>query len=142
MSHRLLLYLLLPLTLVVGCCNRAEEKPEGKLYTRYASRTDITVAEVCDFRLCDSVTIDVVLLQADNEQAWQRMMEEFGIEDTAGVTSWIGDIEDPSIRVEWEGEPVVRVAVSHEKLSVGIYRLDTEEQYDALLDYQLNNLHK
>ena len=96
---------------------------------------------MCDIRLCDSVTIDVVLLQADNEQAWQRMMEEFGIEDTAGVTSWIGDIEDPSIRVEWEGEPVVRVAVSHEKLSVGIYRLDTEEQYDALLDYQLNNLH-
>ncbi len=101
----------------------------------------MTVAQVCDFKLCDTVFVDVVLLQADDEESWQRMVEEFAIRDTAGVTSWLGDIENPALRVEWNGQPVVRVAASHEKRSVGLYRIDTETQYDALLDYQLNNLH-
>lgn len=137
----LIITLLLPLALTVGCHSKAEGRQESALYKRYASRVDVTVAQVCDFKLCDTVTVDVVLLEADNDEAWQRMVEEFGICDTAGVTSWLGDIEDPAVRVKWEGQPVVRVAASIEKHSIGLYRLDTETQYDALLDYQLNNLH-
>ncbi|MBQ9865048.1 MAG: hypothetical protein IJM33_06895 [Bacteroidales bacterium] len=141
MKRLLLLVILLPSVLVVGCHHKVEQTQEGALYKRYAARTDMTVAQVCDFKLCDTVFVDVVLLQADDEESWQRMVEEFAIRDTAGVTSWLGDIENPALRVEWNGQPVVRVAASHEKRSVGLYRIDTETQYDALLDYQLNNLH-
>ena len=126
---------------MVGCHSKAESNQESALYKRYASRTDVTVAQVCDFKLCDTVTVDVVLLEADKDEAWQQMVEEFGIHDTAGVTSWLGDIKDPAVRVKWEGQPVVRVAASIEKHSIGLYSLNTETQYDALLDYQLNNLH-
>ena len=133
--------LLLPMALMVACHSEAEVTQESALYKRYASQTDVTVAQVCDFKLCDTVTVDVVLLEADNDEAWQRMVAEFGICDTAGVTSWLGDIEAPDVRVKWEGRPVVRVAASIEKRTIGLYRLDTETQYDALLDYQLNNLH-
>ncbi len=130
------------MVLMVGCQSEVESRQESALYKRYASRTDVTVAQVCDFKLCDTVTVDVVLLEADNDEAWQQMVEEFGIHDTAGVTSWLGDIEDPAVHVKWEGQPVVRVAASIEKHSIGLYRLDNETQYDALLDYQLNNLHE
>ena len=129
------------MALTVGCRSGAESRQESALYKRYASRIDMTVAQVCDFKLCDTVTVDVVLLEADNDEAWQRMVLEFGIRDTAGVTSWLGNIEDPAVRVKWEGQPVVRVAASVEKHTIGLYNIDTETQYDALLDYQLNNLH-
>lgn len=142
MKRILLIFtLLLPLLLMVGCRSEVEGPKESMLYKRYAARTDMTVAQVCDFRLCDSVAIDVVLLQADDDAAWHRMVEEFGIHDTAGVTSWLGDVENPAMRVKWEGQPVVRVAASHEKQSIGLYRIETETEYDALLDYQLNNLY-
>ena len=133
--------MLLLVTLMVGCQSGTEKKTESAFYKRYASRTDMTVAQVCDFHLCDTVTVDVVLLQADDEEAWKRMVEEFGIQDTAGVTSWLGDIENPAVRMKWEGQSVVRVAASHDKHTIGLYRIDNETQYDALLDYQLNNLH-
>lgn len=129
------------MVLMVGCRGEAESTQESALYKRYASRADVAVAQVCDFKLCDTVAVDVVLLQADNDEAWQRMVEEFGIRDTEGVTSWLGDIENPATRVKWEGQPVVRVAASIEKHSIGLYCIDNETQYDALLDYQLNNLH-
>lgn len=142
MKRLLLIFaLLLPLLLMVACRSEAEDPQESMLYKRYAARTDMTVAQVCDFRLCDTVAIDVVLLKADDEAAWRRMAEEFGIHDTAGVTSWLGDTENPAIRVKWEGQPVVRVAASHEKKSIGLYCIETETEYDAMLDYQLNNLY-
>lgn len=129
------------MVLMVGCRGEAESTQESALYKRYASRSDVAVAQVCDFKLCDTVAVDVVLLQADNDEAWQCMVEEFGIRDTEGITSWLGDTENPATRVKWEGQPVVRVAASIEKHSIGLYRIDNETQYDALLDYQLNNLH-
>ena len=133
--------LLLPIVLMVGCGSEIENTTESALYKRYATRTGMAVAQVCDFKLCDTVAVEVVLLQADNEEEWQSMADEFGIHDTAGVTSWLGDIENPAIRVKWEGQPVVRVAASCERKTIGLYRINNETEYDALLDYQLNNLH-
>ena len=136
----IIIALFLPLTLIVSCHREASLEQESELYMRYASRPEITVAQVSGFKLCDTITVDVVLLQADNDTIWQQMIEEFGILDTAGVTSWLGDIDNPALHVKWEGQPVLRVAASHKKHSIGLYRLDTETQYDALLDYQLDNL--
>lgn len=140
MKRLKLLFLLLPLALMASCHSGAGGTAESPLYKRYASRADMTVAQVCGFRLCDTVTVDVVLLEADDEAAWQGMVEEFGIRDTAGVTSWLADLDDPTVHVEWDGRPVLRVAASFDKRSIGLYRLDAEAQYDALLDYQLNNM--
>ena len=128
------------MALTVGCRSGAESRQESALYKRYASRIDMTVAQVCDFKLCDTVTVDVVLLEADNDEAWQRMVTEFGICDTAGVTSWLGDIDEPAQRTTWDGAPVFRVIASHDKHAIGFYKLENETQYNALLDYQLNKI--
>lgn len=113
---------------------------QGELYKRYASRPDLTVAQVSGFRLNDSVRVDVVLLAADDEAAWQKLKKEFGIDGTEGVTSWLGDVRQPSRRTRWSGAPVVRVVASHGRRTVGLYRLDNERQYDALIDYQLGTM--
>ncbi len=135
-----MIIMLLPLMLAVGCKHKTETPAEGALYVRYASLPETSVAQVCGFQLCDTVSVDVVLLQAESDEAWQRMKNEFAIVDSIGVTSWLADTEEPATRVKWEGQPLLRIIASHDKQAIGLYRLDSEEQYDALVDYQLNKM--
>jgi len=122
-------------------CSRENVKPEeSAFYKHYASQPELTVAQVCGFRLCDTVRVDVVMLQAESDEAWQRLKEEFGLEGTEGVESWLGDCEQPSHHVKWNGEPVLRAIASHSRHTMAFYSIDTEAQYDALLDYQLKEI--
>ena len=122
------------LTLPIGAA------AQGELYRQYASRPGLAVAEVSGFKLCDTVSVDVVLLQAESDEAWQRLLKEFDIRGTEGSSSWLGELRSPGRRTPWTGKPVLRVVVSHARKAIGLYRLDTEVQYDALVDYQMRGL--
>lgn len=111
---------------------------QGKLYERYASRADLTVAQVSGFRLNDTARVDVVLVVADDAAAWQRLARELDIRESEGVTSWLGAADQPARRARWTGAQALRVVASPERRSVGFYIIENEGQYDALLDYQLN----
>ncbi len=113
---------------------------QGELYKRYASRTDLTVAQVSGFKLNENVRVDVVLVVADNDAAWKQLKKELGVKNDNGVESWLGVMAQPSQRTRWTGQTVLRVVVSHSRRTVGFYRLDNEKQYDALLDYQLEKM--
>ena len=133
---RLLFILLLPLAFL-SCSREVEEVP---LYRQYAARQDLTVAQVTGFQLCDTVKTDVVILVADDSTAWQSLKQEFDIRTTEGVTSWMGDIEHPAQRVKGDVRPAWRAMAVHADRTVAFYRIDSEEQYEALLDYQMNEL--
>jgi hypothetical protein len=113
---------------------------QNDLYKRYASRQELTVAQVSGFKLSESQRVDVVLVVADDEAAWQKLAKELNIKGEDGVVSWLGDPRDPAQRVKWTGGTVLRVVASHARRTVAFYRVNTEAQYDALLDYQLNNM--
>lgn len=113
---------------------------QSSLYKNYASRKNLTVAQVSGFKLNESERVDVVLIVADDEAAWQRLTKELNIKGEDGSVSWLGDINNPAQRVKWTGAPVLRVVASHVRRTVALYRVNTEAQYDALLDYQLNNM--
>ncbi len=135
---RILFILLLPL--VILSCSREEEVVP--LYQQYASRTDLTVAQVTGFQLCDTVKTDVVILVADDSASWQDLKEEFDIRTSEGVTSWMGDIDKPAKRVKRSVRPAWRAMAVHDDRTIAFYRIDTEEQREALLDYQLSNIVK
>ena len=113
---------------------------QGRLYERYAARQDLTVAEVSGFRLSDSVRVDVVLLVADDEKAWRQLMKEYDIRGTEGTTSWLGEADQPARRTRWTGQAVCKVIASHANRTIAFYRLETMEQYEALLDFQLGGM--
>ena len=113
---------------------------QSRLYEHYASKQGLKVAQVSGFRLIDSVRVDVVLVVAENDAAWQRLMKENNVLSTEGSTSWLGEVDKPARRTQWSGKPVCKVIVSHDRRTVAFYRLDTLAQYEALLDYQLNAL--
>ena len=113
---------------------------QSELYKRFASRQELSVAQVKGFKLSDKVRIDVVLVVADNDAAWEQLKKELDIRGEEGSVSWLGELAQPAKRTKWSGKPLLRVVASHGRRTVGFYRLDTETQYDALLDYQLNNI--
>ena len=131
-----LLLILLPLMLL-ACSHEETELP---LYQKYAPRTDITVAQVKGFLLCDTVKTDVVILVADDSAAWQSLKEELDIRTSEGVTSWMGAIDEPARRVKRAVRPAWRAMAVHADRTVAFYRIDTEAQRHALLDYQMNHL--
>lgn len=132
MKKHILILLFILMTLTAAAQN--------KLYDRYATRKDLTVAHVDGFRLNDSTKVDVVMLVADDATSWQKLMKELNVSNMQDVTSWLADVNNPARRVRWTGAPVIRVVVSPTRRTVGFYRLNNEAQYDALVDYQLNNM--
>lgn len=131
---RLLIFLILLLPIVAMA--------QSELYKHYASRQGLTVAQVNGFKLNDAVRVDVVLVVADNESAWNQLKVELDIRGDEGVNSWLGELKQPAKRTRWNGKTVLRVIASHARRTVGFYRINTEEQYDALLDYQLEKMKK
>ena len=129
---KIVTFLLLMLPLMVAA--------QSRLYEHYASRQGLKVAQVSGFRLTDSVRVDVVLVVAEDDAAWQTLMKEYNVRSTEGSTSWLGNADNPVKRTGWVGRPVCKVIVSHDRRTVAFYRLDTQAQYEALLDYQLNAL--
>lgn len=132
---RLLLIMLLPLA--VACSREADELP---LYQRYADSKDLTVAQVKGFQIGDTVKTDVVLLVADDSAAWAELKAEFDIRTSEGVTSWMGDIDEPARRVKRAVRPAWRAMAVHADRTVAFYRIDTEAQRQALMDYQMKTI--
>lgn len=132
MMKRLLIIMMLLLPIVAIA--------QSSLYKDYASRKGLTVAQVSGFKLNESERIDVVIVVADNAVAWQQLAKELNIRGEEGSVSWLGDLQNPSQRVKWTNQPVIRVVASPVRRTIAFYRLNTEAQYDALLDYQLNNM--
>lgn len=108
------------------------------LYGKYASGDDLKAARLDGFKIADTVRVDVVMLQADADEAWQRLVAEFDIRGNEGTVSWLGQVDNPATRTIWDGQPVVRVIASHSRHTVGFFLVENETQYDALIDYQLN----
>ncbi len=53
----------------------------SEFYARYAGREDLEVSFIKDFRLNDSVSVDVTVVEARTDSAWRSLMEGFGMSE-------------------------------------------------------------
>ena len=123
----------------LACSHENEVVP---LYQQYAERQDLTVAQVSGFHLNDTVKVDVVILVADDTAAWHGLKEEFDIRTDAGITSWMGNADQPGLRVTRSERPAWRAMAVHDDMTIAFYRIEDDIQYEALLDYQMDNLNQ
>lgn len=130
-----LLYIIICMLALAGCSREAEELP---LYRRLAARPDLTVAQVKGFAIGDTLRTDVVIIVADDSAAWQRLKAEFDIRPSQGVTSWLGDLEQPARRVKRSAMPLWRAMALHADRTLALYRVDSPAHFDALRNYQLH----
>ena len=122
----------------IRACAMLPQKGLTALYHRYAERTELTVAQVKGFRLNDSVRMDVVILVADDSTAWEGLCKEFDIRNQRGLATWTGVIDHPERRIRYNGGPCCRVIASPARRTICLCLLKDENDYDSLLDYQMN----
>lgn len=108
------------------------------VYDRYASRPDLAVGSIDGFKLNDSVKVDVLIIVADNDAAWQKLCTEFDIRTQRGVTTWTGQNDHPESRTKWLGKPACKVIASPARRTVCMYYINNEAEYESLMDYQMN----
>ena len=121
----------------------------SEVYKRYAEVEGVRASFVKDFWLNDSVAVDVVLLEATDSAGWVRMQKGLGIvprppeveavSDTNAIDTWLASKDDYTKGKDSVKQNNDLIAVSYYKRKVSVFILESEEQEDAIVTYQLNN---
>ena len=121
----------------------------SEVYKKYAEVEGVRASFVKDFWLNDSVAVDVVLLEATDSAGWVRMQKGLGIvprppeveavSDTNAIDTWLASKDDYTKGKDSVKQNNDLIAVSYYKRKVSVFILESEEQEDAIVTYQLNN---
>ena len=57
------------------------QQQTSELYQRYAGAEDVDAAYVTDYRVNDSLFVDVTVLQATTDTAWARLQKDLNVSD-------------------------------------------------------------
>lgn len=119
------------------------------LYQRYSHQAGVKVASVSGFSIDSATRVDVTVLEAETDDGWQWMKEEFYISDLSPQQqASLAEGYDAVLFARRsrtnprENAPVVGeqldvsgscyVGISYLARAVYIFCADTEEQYDAV----------
>ena len=121
----------------------------SEVYKRYAEVEGVRASFVKDFWLNDSVAVDVVLLEATDSAGWERLQKGLGIvprppeveavSDTNAIDTWLASKDDYTKGKDSVKQNNDLIAVSYYRRKVSVFILESEEQEDAIVTYQLNN---
>lgn len=126
--------------LVCGCLSCGSDREEcaaDLLYRQFASREGMLVAQLEGMQLNDSVKVDVVILEADDEAHWQELCREFDIRNQSGVVSWVAEPAAPQKSIRYEGGACCKVIASPARRTICFYQLPDSIHYESLMDYRM-----
>ena len=124
----------------------------SEYYTRYAGREGMDVSYVKDYRVKDTLLLDVTVLEVHDSLVWEQTCEELHLLTTADIpeefrycyltpNSFESYIVHDSV-VE-NGEPQHRQTVficSRYNRTICIFHSVTDEQYDIIMDKSLDDI--
>ena len=123
------------------------------VYKRYCAAEGVEAAYVKDFRVNDTVELDVTFLEAATDSAWRMLRKDFGIEDMPPeyaefdkgadehtIEFWRAPKANPYSIAKRPRPNNVFVAVSRHKRQICIFHTLSEEQLSAVLTYQFNKI--
>lgn len=121
---------------------------EGSLYRRYRNMPGIEATYLKDFPIDDSVTIDVTMLHAQDTNVWNNtVMKLFHVENPDEYIP--REITFLLIPKNADGDPENKTLLDHDliagdkkELTIGLFHLENEKQYDAIFETYFNNLIK
>ena len=118
------------------------------VYKQYADVDGIDATFIKGYRVNDTLTVNVTLLQATDSAGWARLQRDFGAHgptDTQREALEQGKdiISFKLFRKDNSPAPIDKeavnnvVAVSYLKHAVCVYHTETHEQVDRILEYQI-----
>ena len=127
----------------------AASRRVSDLYRRYANNPHLTVAHIEGFRVNDTLTLDVTVLQATDSAGWETLKKDFNIHGLAEIERDLDrDLDIVSMRLAPKKDPSLpmdttdrlnnnAVAVSRLHHTVSVFRTNTLEEQHAILYHQL-----
>ena len=64
-----------------ACDRRVVESECSEVYRRYKDRDDLSVAFVKDYRIGDSITVDVTTITAKDSASWEQLLREMNVKE-------------------------------------------------------------
>ena len=118
------------------------------VYRQYKDTPGIKASFIKDYPLNDTTTIDVTMLQAQDTNVWNNtIIKLFHIENPDEYIP--RQITFLLIPKNADGDPENKTLLDHDliagdkkELSIAIFHLETEKQYDAIFDTYFKNLIK
>ena len=119
----------------------------SKLYWQYRGQEGIEASYVRDYPVDDTTLVDVTLLQATTDSAWESLCHEFVpyefadsnkyinnlIHDTTSVTFRAVSKDDPHQKTKPDTTCDYNLLVISAKVkSVGIFQIETKSQFDVI----------
>lgn len=124
----------------------------GELYRHYEERSDIKASFFKDYKINDSVTVDVTMLEAKTSAGWDTLIHDFQIKTPEELS--FPNIKSGYITTKYAPHnnytaPMDTtllnndlLAISFKARSVAVFDIETEDQVDAILMLQVNNIKK
>lgn len=120
------------------------------LYRTYADMPGIDATFLHNFRINDTTTVDVTILQANDSTSWEKLKIEFGLpalpaefmKMIEGKNDFImtyiaaSDYKEQFKKIGIEEMDVI--AGNYTRKNIGIFHVRSKEQQHALLHYNLN----
>ncbi len=126
---------------------------QNELYLRYADRQDLTVMELDGYRLNDSVTLNVVMIVAEEMSAWESFLREINLKETAIEMgrmadsvgdyhlkgSWFCQRYHPEIHLKASDNPTGFVVYDYRYRIVYVVEIDSYKQTDLFWRKQIHS---
>lgn len=127
----------------------------SELYSKYAGADGINAAFVMDYRINDSVTVDVTLLEATDSNGWNMLRKDFNIAVLDSVTQKKIDngkdliftkIITPENYSKITGSPsedTIMSSISRLRKTVSVFHTQNEKERHAVIYYNFQKtIHK
>ena len=116
--------------------HRVVETELSEVYNRYKDRSDLRVAFVKDYRIDDSITVDVTTLTAKDSASWESLMREMNKPESLielmrkavdegryNVTGYYCEVEHPELTTPYKEGNSWYVILNPTERTIYIYQL-------------------
>ena len=123
----------------------------SEVYSRYAGTDGLNVVFLKDFKVNDTLLLDVTLLEAKDSAGWERLLNDFHLENVIDTSAYrqphsfsisMVSPKDPTKRISSPDEPFCsRVTFPYER-EIHIYSTENDDHCMALHMHLMLNLSK
>ena len=137
-----------------ACDRRVVESECSEVYRRYKDRDNLSVAFVKDYRIGDSITVDVTTITAKDSADWEQLLRGLNVHEyTISLnTKYVKDGESPvvtSYRQKANPEKIcqddnysnrILMVTAYREQTVYFFEIDTKNQAHNIMDIKLREI--
>ena len=122
----------------------------SEVYKRYSKVEGVCASYIKDYRINDTLTVGVTLLEATTDSGWAMLQRDFSITpippevinliDSNSVDLWLASKRDYSRHKDFILSNNYLIAASRFKHKIAIFDIWSEEQLDAIYYYHFNKI--